>query len=102
MNRMNRTTRLIIGAVVVVGVIAVAALAFIWFSGGDGAATAETVSDAVVPVTGESTVFDISAADSEVRFALDEDLRGTRVTVVGRTQDVDGQIAVGTKRANWN
>ena len=59
---------------------------------------------AAVPVsetTGETslgaegaTVFQISSSDSEVRFQLDEDLRGNRVTVVGRTDQVAGEIAL--------
>lgn len=39
-------------------------------------------------------VFNIVSDESEVRFMLDEDLRGERTTVVGRTNQVAGQIAV--------
>lgn len=38
-------------------------------------------------------VFVISQADSQVRFELDEDLRGQRITVVGVTDQVAGEIA---------
>jgi polyisoprenoid-binding protein YceI len=36
----------------------------------------------------------INPAESQVRFELDEDLRGTRNTVVGTTNQVSGEIAV--------
>jgi polyisoprenoid-binding protein YceI len=43
---------------------------------------------------GALTVYQISQADSEVRFELDEDLRGVRTTVVGTTDQVAGEIAI--------
>lgn len=51
------------------------------------------------PDTGQAaaravTVYQISQADSEVRFELDEDLRGVRTTVVGITDQIAGEIAV--------
>lgn len=39
-------------------------------------------------------IYTISQADSEVRFELDEDLRGQRITVVGITDQVAGEIGV--------
>jgi polyisoprenoid-binding protein YceI len=39
-------------------------------------------------------IYEISQADSEVRFQLDEDLRGQRITVTGVTDQVAGEIAV--------
>jgi polyisoprenoid-binding protein YceI len=45
--------------------------------------------DAVAP-----TIFRISQVESQVRFELDEDLRGVRQTVVGSTDQVAGEIAV--------
>jgi polyisoprenoid-binding protein YceI len=44
--------------------------------------------------TGERQVYTISQADSQVRFELDEDLRGSRVTVVGVTDQAAGEIAL--------
>ena len=41
-----------------------------------------------------TTVFQISQSESEVRFELDEDLRGSRVTVVGTTDQIAGEIAL--------
>lgn len=43
---------------------------------------------------GGTQVYVISQADSQVRFELDEDLRGQRITVVGVTDQVAGEIAV--------
>ncbi len=43
---------------------------------------------------GEAQVFTIDSAASQVRFEIDEDLRGSRNTVVGTTDQVAGQISV--------
>lgn len=43
---------------------------------------------------GDLQVYSISPADSQVRFELDEDLRGQRNTVVGTTDQIAGEIAV--------
>lgn len=43
---------------------------------------------------GEARLFTVSQAESEVRFELDEDLRGQRNTVVGITDQVAGEIRV--------
>lgn len=43
--------------------------------------------------SGNVRVYEISPADSQVRFELDEDLRGNRQTVVGTSNGVAGQIA---------
>ncbi len=43
---------------------------------------------------GAAQVFTIDSAASQVRFQLDEDLRGQRTTVVGTTDQVAGQISV--------
>ncbi|MCP4420623.1 MAG: YceI family protein [Chloroflexi bacterium] len=39
-------------------------------------------------------IFQISQEESLVRFELDEDLRGNRITVVGSTNQVSGEIAL--------
>lgn len=41
-----------------------------------------------------ATVYTIDSAASEVRFQLDEDLRGVRTTVVGITNQVAGQLSL--------
>lgn len=48
----------------------------------------------VEPAAGGLVIYEISQGDSEVRFELDEDLRGVRTTVVGQTDQVAGQIAL--------
>ena len=49
--------------------------------------------EAVEPAAGSLLIFEISQDASEVRFELDEDLRGVRTTVVGATNQIAGQIA---------
>jgi polyisoprenoid-binding protein YceI len=55
-------------------------------------ATAESAS--VEAPAGDLVVFDIETDDSEVRFILNEMLRGAPNTVTGRTDQIAGQIAV--------
>jgi polyisoprenoid-binding protein YceI len=48
------------------------------------------------PTTAASTgltIYQISSTDSQVRFELDEDLRGNRITVVGATDQIAGELA---------
>lgn len=46
------------------------------------------------PAPENMRVYKISSAESQVRFELDEDLRGERKTVVGVTDQVAGEIAL--------
>lgn len=46
-----------------------------------------------VETAGSLQLYEISQDSSQVRFELDEDLRGVRTTVVGTTDQVAGQIA---------
>lgn len=59
--------------------------------------TAATTDDSAAAAGTEQTagplLFEISQDSSEVRFELDEDLRGVRTTVIGNTNQVAGQIA---------
>lgn len=57
-------------------------------------ATAVATEAAESASTGEVRVYQISQAESQVRFQLDEDLRGVRQTVVGATDQVAGEIAL--------
>jgi len=65
-------------------------------------ATAETTAPTAAPTeapttaapAGTATTFTIDSAGSQVRFQLDEDLRGSRTTVVGTTDQVAGQLLV--------
>lgn len=121
---MNRTTRnvlLVVGLVVLVGV---AVGIYVWVSGGSGEAsreidaptleiapTGESVPDPAateeasgesaatdetegVTASGERVLFRIASDESQVRFKLDEDLSGNRVTVLGSTNQIAGDIAV--------
>jgi len=76
-------------------------------SSNDAADTEETVadeneSDAVEETSaqteemedGEQVVFRIVPEESETRFLIDEDLRGQRITVVGATNQVGGDLLV--------
>lgn len=55
---------------------------------------AEPVAVEEVSGTGGAAVYQIDPAASEVRFELDEVLRGNPITVVGATNQVAGEIAV--------
>jgi polyisoprenoid-binding protein YceI len=56
------------------------------------AAVAETAVEESA-ATGEPTIYAINTAASQVRFELDEDLRGNRITVVGNTDQIAGELA---------
>ena len=43
---------------------------------------------------GNYTIFEITSAESEVAFSLDEVLRGLPTTAIGRSREMAGQIAV--------
>jgi len=68
----------------------------------ENAATAETANEAEAVDVAQTetaeisglTIYQISSADSLVTFQLDEDLRGNRITVVGTTDQVAGELAV--------
>jgi polyisoprenoid-binding protein YceI len=90
---MNRTVRILLG-LGLLGLLVVGGIfAYIWFAGGNTQASAP-LSAPTVEAAASALTFDISTEQSEVRFLLDEDLRGERITVTGRTDQVAGQIAV--------
>jgi polyisoprenoid-binding protein YceI len=119
---MTRTTRTIVGVIVVAVVLVLIALAYIWFSGGSGApsatlsaptlaiaaqpptqapteastveATAEATAEAATEAASNLTVFTIAQDQSQVSFTLNEILRGANNEVVGKTDQVAGQIGV--------
>ena len=59
----------------------------------EATAAPEATAEVAAPA-GTATVFTIDSAASQVRFQLDEDLRGTRTTVVGSTDQVAGQLSL--------
>lgn len=121
---MNRTTRIVLLLVGLVVLIGIGVAVYVWVSGGSGEAsreidaptleiapTGESVPDpaateeasgesaatdesASVAATGDVVLFRIQTAESQVRFKLDEDLSGNRITVLGSTNQIAGDIAV--------
>lgn len=91
-------TRWLIRLVWLIGLAVLAVvgwLAYIWFSGGSGEPSAEVTAASVAVEEGASqAVFAIDKTQSEVRFEIDEVLRGNDFRVVGTTSEVAGQIRV--------
>jgi polyisoprenoid-binding protein YceI len=90
---MSRRPLIILAVLLVVaGAIGAGALLLL-NTGGEisGEATAPTLAPSL---SGAAITYDIVADQSQVRFELDEDLAGNRVTVVGTTDQVAGQIRV--------
>ncbi len=87
----------IVGGIIALGVIAAIAFgAYIYVSGGSGEASEDVNENAQQLEANEpnETVFRIQQESSQVSFTLEEDLRGQRVTVVGTTNDVAGDILI--------
>lgn len=84
--------RVLVGLVVLGAIVGLVALAYLWISGGSGAASGEITAPTAVAESG--TVFEIVPEESEVRFLIFEELGGQPNTVVGRTDQVAGQIVV--------
>ncbi|MFO7680843.1 MAG: YceI family protein [Chloroflexota bacterium] len=55
---------------------------------------AEAAAESAAPAASQATVYQITPDGSSVRFELDEDLRGERITVVGQTDQVAGELAL--------
>ena len=112
-----RLGRLVLAVVAALAIIAVIAIVYFYVSSGSGEASqpisAPTLDIAAQPTavatepagaaTAEATaetagapaaLFALVQGESSVSFELDEDMRGQRITVVGTTPDVAGQIAV--------
>lgn len=72
----------------------------------EASAEPEAATDTAEPAAAEATeapadasagvaaVFTLDSANSQVRFQLQEDLRGTRTTVIGVTDQVAGQLSI--------
>ena len=104
---MSRTMRIVVALIAVAAIVGVAAFAYIDLSGGSGEASEAISAPTLVPdATTESSAGDDSASadnrrlfaivpeESEVRFGLDEVLRGEPTRVIGRTDQIAGQIRV--------
>jgi polyisoprenoid-binding protein YceI len=99
--------RIVVALIAVAAIVGVAAFAYIYLSGGSGEASEAISAPTLVPdATTESSAGDDSASadnrrlfaivpeESEVRFGLDEVLRGEPTRVIGRTDQIAGQIRV--------
>jgi polyisoprenoid-binding protein YceI len=107
---MSRTARIVVAIVAFGLVVSLAILAYVWFTGGSGtpseaisaatldrAATDEATQESENAATEEApelTIFNIVPDESEVRFIITEELRGSPNTVTGRTDQIAGQIGV--------
>lgn len=56
--------------------------------------TTESEQSAETTTSANPVVYAITPGESSVRFELDEDLRGSRITVVGETDQVAGEMAL--------
>jgi len=104
---MSRTMRIVVALIVVGVVVGVAATAYIYVSGGSGEAsgvisaptlapdaTTETSADGENASADHRRLFELVSEESEVRFGLNEELRGQPTRVIGRTDQVAGQVLV--------
>lgn len=104
---MSRTMRIVVALIIVAVLVVGVAAVYIYVSGGSGEASEAISAPTLVPdATAESTadgetasaddrrLFAIVPEESEVRFGLDEELRGQPTRVIGRTDQVAGQILV--------
>jgi len=91
----QRTRRnLLIGLAAII-VIGAGVGAFFWFSGGSGTASVPINAECAPEIINRNagaTVFRITPEESEVRFIIHEDLFGQPNDVVGRTDQVAGDI----------
>ncbi len=67
---------------------------YIWVSGGSGEPTRETEAENVESRQEESVVYEVDPDSSEARFIIGEVLRGEENTVEGRTDQIDGSVAL--------
>ncbi|MFO7323469.1 MAG: YceI family protein [Chloroflexota bacterium] len=82
-------------------VVVIGALAYIWVSAGSGEAsgdisapTLEAQFEDAVDAGDNRILFEIVPEESQVRFLIDEVLRGQPKRVIGRTNQVAGQVLV--------
>jgi polyisoprenoid-binding protein YceI len=91
---MKLFARIVIIALAVVVVAGAAFFAYVWFTGGSGEPSAAAEAERVEPEEPEQIVYQVVDARSEARFIIEEVLRGEPNTVVGRTDQIDGSVAV--------
>lgn len=70
-------------------------IAYIWVSGGNGQATVPLVTPELILQPDDTRqMFAIDATQSEARFLIDEVLLGEPTTVIGRTQEMAGELLI--------
>lgn len=95
----NVTRSTVLRVAAIIGVIALAvtllAAAYVWFSGGDGRASAAISAPSLELQPGDTrSLFSIEPSASEARFIIDEILLGEPKTVVGTTTEVAGEMLI--------
>ena len=101
MKRVVRSRRgrigLAVSGIVVIGVMAAASYYLFGLGGGAGAkATKATTAAPTLAATKDGVVFTIDPSASDATFTIDEILFGRPNTVVGKTNQVAGQILINT------
>lgn len=91
---MNRQLKVIGGIVITLAIVAAGVLLYIYASGGSGTPTAALSAPTLEPTTAAQKVYRIDPNQSEVRFTLDEKLMGNPTTVVGKTNQIAGDILI--------
>ncbi len=90
---MKRVIIVIVALLIIGGTLAAGAFVMLNLTAGSGEASEEISAPELESTTG-TTVYRIVPAESEVRFLIDEVLRGEDFTAVGATNEVAGDIAV--------
>ena len=90
---MKRVIIVLVALLIMGGTLAAGAFVMLNITAGTGEAS-EDISAPELESEGEATVYRIIPESSEVRFLIDEVLRGSDFTAVGITNDVAGDIAI--------
>ncbi|MBN8590651.1 MAG: YceI family protein [Anaerolineae bacterium] len=82
-------------AVIVIVALVAAGAGYIWFSGGNGQASAAVTAPSLELLPGDMRrLFSLEQTDSEARFIIDEVLLGEPKTVVGVTDGIAGEMLI--------
>lgn len=97
----RRKTLTVLGAVAAILVLALGGFwVYLYFDAGTADPTRQVQAQRVTPEEpttedeSRSVIYGAVAGESEARFLIDEVLRGAATTVVGRTDQIDGSIAI--------
>lgn len=90
-----KALRMAVIAIVVIVALVAAGAAYIWFSGGNGQASATVTAASLELQPGDMrSLFSLESGASEARFIIDEMLLGEPKAVVGMTTEVTGEILI--------